>query len=418
MIRLSPSKLVGISSHLRAGGVPLTPGSSYGGSMRSRSLAVMLVTLVALGAAPSATAGVASTPDSTWMVDGPRVQDIVATESLVFAGGEFTEAIPESGGPGISAQNLVALDAVTSEPVWTQEVHDSSGAASMVWDLELAADEQILYICGSFDLVGGSSIANVAALDPATGEVLSWAPDGIPPCRSLAAVGESVLVGGGTTIRAVLPDGSTSWVDRTDGPVLTITSDGTDLYVGGRFSRIEDAASPTIGKLDPRTGIVDEAWQLASVPFTSRGEGPFVIDLLVDRGGLFVAAGGADYAARYDLASGGLEWWTDTSGSVQAIERISWGTVVLGGHFQWVADADTAECGTNDDPVNSCSARLRLASVSARTGVLREWNPVVTGAYSGVWSLDLDQAGRLHVGGEFTSIGGQEQLYYGRLGDN
>jgi hypothetical protein len=151
------------------------------------------------------------------------------------------------------------------------------------------------------------------------------------------------------------------------------------------------------------------------VPFTTRGEGPFAIDLLVDRGSLFVAAGGADYAARYDLASGGLEWWTDTSGSVQAIERISWGTVAIGGHFQWVADDDTTECGTNDDPVSSCSARLRLASVSARTGALRMWNPVVTGAYTGVWSLDLDPAGRLHVGGGFTGIGGQAQLHYARL---
>lgn len=357
----------------------------------------------------------APTPDSTWMVDGPRVQDVVTTESLVFVGGDFTEAIPASGGVGVPSQNLVALDAVTSEPAWTQDVRFSSGEPSMVWDLELAADGQALYVCGSFDMVGGSSRANVAALDPDTGELLSWTPQSASQCRSITAVGDRVFVGGGSSIQAVASDGSRVWIDRTDGPVLTITSDGTDLYAGGRFSRIDDVTSPSAGKIDPSTGLVDATWELVAVPFTTRGEGPFVIDLLIDRASLFVAAGGADYAARYDLASGGLEWWTDTSGSVQAVERISWGTLVLGGHFQWVGDADTAECGTNDDPVRSCSARLRLASVSARTGALREWDPVVTGAYSGVWSLDLDPVGRLHVGGEFTTVGGLKQLYYARL---
>jgi hypothetical protein len=340
----------------------------------------------------------------------------VATESLVFLGGEFTRAIPEIGSAGVPSQNLVALDAVTSEPVWTQKIRFASGAASMVWDLELAPGGRILYVCGSFDTVGATSRTNVAALDPATGRLLPWAPHGVSGCRSLSTLGDGVFVGGGSSIRAMKSDGSTAWVDRTNGPVLTITSDGTSLYAGGRFSRIDDVATSMVGKLDPRTGAVDVSWELAAVPFTARGEGPFAIDLLVGGASLFVAAGGADYAARHDLASGGLQWWTDTSGSVQAIERISWGTVVLGGHFQWVADADTPECGTNDDPVRSCSVRLRLAAVSARTGTLREWNPVVTGAYSGVWSLDLDPLGRLHVGGEFTSIGGQAQLYYARLG--
>jgi hypothetical protein len=380
-----------------------------------RALGVLVVAVAALGSAPVATAGVASTPDATWMVDGPRVQDIVATESLVFLGGEFTRAIPESGSPGVPSQNLVALDAVTSEPVWTQRIRFASGAAAMVWDLELAPGGRILYVCGSFDTVGATSRTNVAALDPATGRLLPWAPHGVSGCRSLSTLGDGVFVGGGSSVRAIMSDGSTAWVDRTNGPVLTITSDGASLYAGGRFSRIDDVATSMVGKLDPRTGAVDDSWKLAAVPFAARGEGPFAIDLLVSGASLFVAAGGADYAARHDLASGGLQWWTDTSGSVQAIERISWGTVVLGGHFQWVADADTSECETNDDPVRSCSARLRLSSVSARTGTLREWNPVVTGAYSGVWSLELDPAGRLHVGGEFTSVGGRAQLYYARL---
>jgi hypothetical protein len=387
----------------------------HAGGMRRRLVLIVGFALMVAGAAPVATAGVAPVPDRTWMVDGPRVQDIVATETLVFVGGHFTEAIPPIGGPGVPAHGLVAFDAVTSEPVWTQEVGLGSSADAMVWDLELAADGTILYVCGSFDMVGSSSRNNVAALDPMTGDVLPWAPGGISQCRSLTAVGQDVVVGGGSSIRAVARDGSTRWVERTDGPVLTMTSDGASLYVGGRFSRLGDEAAPSIGRLDPVSGTVDAAWQVATVPFTTGGEGPFAIDLLVDRGSLFVAAGGADYAARYDLASGALQWWTDTSGSVQAIERVSWGTVVLGGHFQWVADADTPECGTNADPVTTCSARLRLASVSARTGALREWDPAVTGAYTGVWSLDLDPAGRLHVGGEFTAIGAQEHRSYGRF---
>jgi hypothetical protein len=382
--------------------------------MRRVRLALPCALLV-LSLAPAATAGVAPTPDQTWMVDGPRVQDIIATDTLVFLGGAFDAAIPEAGSPGVRSHNLVALDAVTTEPEWTQNVGYASGERSMVWDLELAADGRTLYVCGSFDRVGGVERTNIASLDAATGRLLPWVPDGVSACRSIAAFGDTVIVGGGASIRSVMPDGSTGWIDRTDGPVLTITSDGTSLFAGGRFSRIDDVEVAMVAKLDPGSGSADPGWDLGSVPITDRGEGPFAIDLLIDRGSLFVAAGGADYAARHDVATGDLAWWTDTSGSVQALERISWGTVVLGGHFQWVADADTTECGTNDEPVTTCSDRLRLASLNAHTGEVRGWNPGVTGAYTGVWSLDVDTAGRLHVGGEFTGIGGQEQLYYARL---
>jgi hypothetical protein len=228
-------------------------------------------------------------------------------------------------------------------------------------------------------------------------------------------VSDSIVAGGGRSIRALLGSGDTAWVRHTDGVVLTAVSHGASLFVGGRFSVIDDVAHDMVAKLDPSTGAVDTGWALEPVPFSDAGEGAFAVDLLLDGSALFVAAGGADYAARFELASGALTWWTDTSGSVQAVELLDATTLAIGGHFQWVADEDTRECGTNVEPVTTCTSRPRLGALDATTGALLGWDPEVTGHYSGVWALDLDASGRLHVGGAFTHVGGEEQWYYARL---
>ena len=379
-----------------------------------RPLAALALALFLLFVPASAGAvTTADTPDPTWMVEGSRVQDIVATDERVFVGGEFDQAIPAVGEIGVPAANLLAFDASTGSPAWVQTVGSASGTRSKVWDIDLSGNGQTLLVCGEFESVGGEERSNVAAVDAMTGNVLAWAP-AMPVCRSIERRGGMVFAGSGRSVRALGADGSTAWVSPTDGPVLTLETSEAALYAGGRFSHVGAAARPLVARIDPLNGTVDTTWGLDPVPATNAGEGAFAIDLMVRGGTLFLGAGGADYAARFDLDTGGLAWWRDTSGSVQKLELVG-DTLVLGGHFQWVADDDTMECGTNQAPVETCSPRMRLAAVDARTGHLDAWAPRVTGAYTGVWALDLDAMDRLHVGGGFSEIGGVEQHDYARL---
>jgi trimeric autotransporter adhesin len=379
-----------------------------------RPLTILMLTAALLfGSVAAEAATIAETPDETWLIEGPRVQDVIATDDLIFLGGEFTEAIPSVGAVGVPATNLLALDAATGAPAWVQTVASVAGVRTRVWDLDLSADGSVLTVCGQFDSIGGEARGNIAAVDASTGAVLPWAPT-MPVCRSLDRRGPIVFAGGGRSIRAIGSDGGTVWAAPTDGPVLTLEANGTALFAGGRFFVVGDSDRPVVARLDAATGVVDTAWTLESVPASDLGEGSFAIDLLVRGSALFVGAGGADHVARFELDTGRLVWWHDTSGSVQSLEVVD-DVLVIGGHFRWVADEDTPECGTNQAPVETCTVRLRLAAVDPRTGALDPWGPPVTGAYTGVWALDLDASGHLHLGGAFSSVGGFERHGYARL---
>jgi outer membrane protein assembly factor BamB len=353
-------------------------------------------------------------PDETWMLDGSRVQDVIATEGAVFVGGRFSAAVSPDGTVSVPAGNLVALDDVRGRPIWTKNVTSSSDEEAMVWDLDLSRDGTTLFVCGMFEAVGTEERANVAAIDAATGAVLPWRPKGVPECRSIERAPGAVYVGTGHSVRALDPEGTETWTLRTDGPVLTLEWDRESLVAGGRFESVGDVSRTMAARIDAE-GNVDTTWALDPVPADLGAEGVFAIDLIVRDSRLFVAAGGADFAAAFDHDTGSLRWWTDNSGSVQALSFAGPATLVIGGHFQWVADDDTRHCGDNREPVEECASRMRLAAVSASDGSLTDWGPSVAGAYTGVWALDLDPLGRLHLGGAFTTVAHREQHLYARI---
>ena len=58
---------------------------------------------------------------------------------------------------------------------------------------------------------------------------------------------------------------------------------------------------------------------------------------------------------------------------------------------------------------------MRLALLHAGSGSLQTWAPPVTGAYTGVWSLDIDTVGRLHIAGSFSAVAGDVRQCYARF---
>jgi outer membrane protein assembly factor BamB len=382
--------------------------------MRHRWMSLTGLVVVVMACTTQARAELAASPDQTWMLDGSRVQDVIATDGTVFVGGRFSAAVSPDGTVNVPAENLVALDDVTGEPVWTQHVTSPSGDEAMVWDLDLSGDGTTLFVCGTFDAVGSDERSNVAAVDAATGTVLPWRPKGVPACRSIERAPNAVYVGTGHTVRALGLDGSEQWAVRTDGSVLTLEWHREALIAGGRFETVDDLSRTMAARIDA-AGNVDDTWALDPVPVDVEAEGVFAIDLVVRDSGLFLAAGGADFVAAYDQETGSLRWWTDASGSVQTLAFADPTTLVIGGHFQWMADADTRRCGDNQDPNEECASRMRLAAVSGSDGSLTHWGPRVEGAYTGVWALDVDALGRLHLGGAFTTVADREQRLYARI---
>ena len=123
---------------------------------------------------------------------------------------------------------------------------------------------------------------------------------------------------------------------------------------------------------------------------------------MVDHDGkLYLAAGGSDFLAELDKGAGGnRNWVRDTSGSVQAV-TVMGGQLVVGGHFQEVADHPNDDCGRRlgvQDPNDECQTREGIAAYSLNGRLDTNWSPSYAGRYSLVWALHVEGA-RLHTGG-------------------
>jgi hypothetical protein len=284
-----------------------------------------------------------------------------------------------------------------------------------VFGLATSPDGSRLFVCGEFNRVNGHRRKNVAAVDAGTGRFIRSFRPRSGPCWSVAASSRTVFVGKQFGLSAhAARDGGPRWSVATDARVLSLIARRRLLFAGGEFRSIGGRALRIAARLNPSTGQVDNGWVFGNgVAF---GSNAFAHELFLARGALYVAGGGSDFAARLDPTDGSLMWRTDTSGSTQTIEPYG-NDVVIGGHFQWVADADTRQCGSNAQPVTTCTRRLRIASLSASTGAVHpSWDPQLSGAYNGARGLAVDGRGRLHVGGEFLRVAGVEQRHYARLG--
>ena len=125
-----------------------------------------------------------------------------------------------------------------------------------------------------------------------------------------------------------------------------------------------------------------------------------------------MAAGGSDFTASYRASDGHQNWKTDTSGSTQDIALWDSNTLIIGGHFDWVAQPGSGTCGDNAKPNKKCLNQPKLSALSTSNGnVITSWRPQICCLYNGVWKLDVAN-GHLNVGGEFTKAGGRSAKYY------
>jgi hypothetical protein len=411
--------------------------------IRSILFTLALIGAVSFGTTTSALASTSppvTAPKSSGMVDRPgagtasnsvAVRTIAQAGNNVWVGGAFDEVDDTLGQKVADASDLAVFDATTG--LLVPDVHlplvTRSNGMAEVYDSSVGPDGA-LYFAGKFDAVDGIARHGVAAIDPATGALLPFAPD-VGAAHTILATADSVYVGT-TKLLSFRLDG-TATPGYTPPEVFTapalrsemttpafrdVAKRGHVLVAACQCDQLVDAQGTrkvkAVVEIDAATGDWVN-WVPANLPHRSQASGLSLI--LHDFPGttdptVYLAAGGNDFTAAFDFATGAQRWREDTSGSSQAITWYG-GFLIVGGHFDWTQMPGGPTCGSNPHPNPACYFTPRLVAMDASTGSVMldtggiPWNPGICCRYNGVWAL-LTGSDRstLNVGGEFTEVGG------------
>lgn len=370
-------------------------------------------------ALPAAAATPSQSADATWMFDA-RVRAVQVVGQITWVGGAFDHYLRPDRSVASAAPGIAALDGSGSPA--NVNLPALGGSGRKVEDLELGPDGN-LYVAGKFTYqFGGKSRQNLVAIDPQTGSIQRGF--NTPSLNAVAATSSHVYAGGryldayflnggkDSGFRRVTPSINDSLRGHSTSPqIRDILITGGDLIAIGQFDFINGSGQKVAVRVDEDTGAV-RSWKLANITQSSAA---FGIKGLIQGTALVVAAGGSDFVASYGVSNGAQNWKTDTSGSSQAVAMFDSSTLIVGGHFQWIANGPNQQCGSNSSPNTSCLNIERLAALQFGNGsVIQSWTPQICCKYNGVWALDVG-GGRLHVGGEFTRAGGRIQQYYARF---
>ena len=366
------------------------------------------VTLLPGGAAGGVTAVVG--PTQAWVTDGD-VLAVTAAGASTYVGGDFgligrstgswaevdaagtvgpvrgvvrgsvAEAVSDGSGGWFLRGDISSVGAVDVGK--TEVVHlRGSGRLDTRWSIRtdgeiysLARVRDRLYVGGSFTRLNGEARAGLAAIDVRSADLLDWRP----------------RVAGKTKD------------DMSDVYAVAPAPDGSIVYVGGAFGRVNGALRRSLaavaadGRLlpfDPGAAYAasdeeDEEDEFGAASVSTLATDPRGRVLYV--AGDFGELGGAvrPGLGSVDTRTGRIRPWNpDCDGDVAAIEVAPAGSpVYVAGEFASIGG----------------KSRRGLAAVDARRGVATLWDPGVGGA---VHAISLDLRRRVVIaGGEFETVG-------------
>jgi trimeric autotransporter adhesin len=236
-----------------------------------------------------------------WLTDGP-VNAILATNGMVYIGGDFSYVGPHTGPLALFDQTTGGLQAAPPPINGTIKTVISDGASGWFvggtftsigttaitniahlnpdltpdtsWNANLvgstvnalALDSGLLYIGGTFSKINGLAVQGLAGVD-VTNPVVSWNPLLGGSVNALQVTNGLVFVGGNffsvgnsnvqnvaeiSTSTALANSFNPSTVDST---VFTLFVTPTDVYVGGQFSTIGTKSRNRLAELDINTAV-------------------------------------------------------------------------------------------------------------------------------------------------------------------
>ena len=361
--------------------------TTAGGAARSRLVALDATTGAATAWDPGASAAVralALTPDG----------------ATVYAGGDFTTA------GGAARVALAALDAASGAAgSWTGNVAGCNRATPeepacipAVHALSLSSDGTTLSVGGLFTSAGGAARNQAAALNTATGLATPWDPSPNTFVRTLAPSGTQILVGGDLTSVNAPTRNRVAALDATTGALdpgfaadandyveaLALSPDGTRLFLGGDFNKVDGKGRTNLAAVDAATGALDGTWN----PIAKGGP---VMAMLVSGGrlylgGKFVTVAGVDVPrlAAVDPVSGAVVtgWRPAPDSWVAALVPSPTGTLLYAG---------------GDFAIIGGRSQARIAAISTATGTASSWVPWV--AYPVLTMVVSPDGSRLYTGG-------------------
>lgn len=328
----------------------------------------------------------------------------------LFVGGDFTTV------GGQSRRGLAKLSgsgAGAADPTWNPSL--SGPSRDLVNALALDADGN-LFAGGSFVSASGLGRSGIVKLSPAGVADPTWNPSPNGSVVSLAtdATG-NVWVGGvftsigglsrlhvaklsGTGVGAADP----GWNPSPDEPVGSITVDaGGNVYIGGLFETVGGLSRLGFAAVSP-AGVpqiaMDMEWPGTVDAFARQPDGSTIV------GGDFVKADGQPRRYLLRLRADGTvdpDWRPSPDRRVYALATNAAGDVYVGGTFT-----------TIDGQPRKGIAKL---SGSGTGAVDPNWHPVLAGFSGSVSEVAMSGAGELYIAGSFTAVGGLQRTYLAKL---
>jgi trimeric autotransporter adhesin len=306
------------------------------GAVYGRIMKVFAVAASALALAAPAAAVNGNDPTSSWITDG-TVYAVAATPSQVVVGGDFTLIGRQTGSwVGIDADGSVPL----LPPAWYSTVDQAVSDGSRGWFLRTEDGD------------GNTQVVHLLAdrsLDP-------------------------------------------KWKANVDGTVNAIADDGTTLYVGGDFTKVNGARRERLASFDNRTRKLS-AWA-PQIEGKKPKDDAEVDTLLVAQQRIF-------FAGSFAKVNGKSR---NTFAALSGSKLTPWKPVVNGDVYVLAAGPNRIYVGGDFEAVDG-KKRNELAAVNDTDGGILPWNPVANGAIEAI----APTAGVVYVGGTFTSVGGKSR---------
>jgi hypothetical protein len=224
------------------------------------------------------------------------VNALAASDGVIYVGGVFelvnAVVLPGAGLRGEGRRNLAAVDSVTGVATpWNPNVFNGEV-------MSLAVGGPVVYAGGSFDqvgVVGQDTIRfNLVAFETGNGVATPWNPSvrgiGGDVVQALVLTDNLIYVGGRFQQVGGQPRENLAAVDRATGlptnfnvpandSVYTIYDDGQRLYVGGLFTTIGEEPRGRLAAIDKATGLL--------TPWNPDADG-LVRSVVVSHGKVFV----------------------------------------------------------------------------------------------------------------------------------
>ncbi|MDQ1607913.1 MAG: trimeric autotransporter adhesin [Microbacteriaceae bacterium] len=367
----------------------------------------------------------------------------VVVGNTVYVAGKFTNARPAGAAAGTSTtprSNLLAYNVTTGVLISTFDVPLNAQALAIA----ASPDGSRVYVGGDFTTAGGGNYYRIVAISTATGQVISsFRPIMGSQVRALAATNTAVYAGGtfstvngtprGYIAKINASNGSlvTSWAASADYVVdaLAVSTDGSKVYAGGRFQKMNGAAHYGLAMLSgtngsalpfPANSVVRDAGLYAGITSLVATS-----DRVYGSGYVYGSGGNLEGSFSADPNTGALLWLEDCHGDTYSVYPLG-NALYVAGHPHGCNNVGAFP------EITPRTYHYGVAFSKARTGTLTNdgnpdyanftgqpaptqlnWYPdYVIGSFTGqnqaTWSVSGNSQ-YLVVGGEFPYVNGVAQ---------